>query len=397
MSFARDIELNNKNTQKNHLPTNQVSEVHTHGTNGMKASHALALPPMNIFGGIIRSKPQSGFNQANLISGRGQLDYHLNSAGYCEKLALEIELTCAVAVSVIPHYLIDRIELYSTEGNIISTIYGDCVYGNKINQGLEIFNRIKDIENLDSNYNAKALVAATPYRFVVHLPTFIDGSQLKLSAVKDQLKIKIWFSDLGVVAGNATDISVSLCDILQYTQQLGAPLEAMEQKRKSMGNFYFRFLNPVRIASNTMAMTAGSQYDVRLSSANSLSAYLFFVIRASPLTTNINTFVQIDSYELLDKDNTIVGLKQTNESHKFMSLRFEGDIFNYKNIYTIPFALNTESAMNGSQVGFYAFTSNEILRIYTGAAFANGNYRIDVYSMDYNMLCLKDGALNVSK
>jgi hypothetical protein len=144
------------------------------------------------------------------------------------------------------------------------------------------------------------------------LPTFIDGSQIKLSAIKDQLKLKIWFSDLGVVAGNATDISVSSCDILQYTQQLGAPLEAMEQKRKSMGHFYFRFLNPVRIASNTLAMTASSQYDIRLSSANSLSAYLFFVVRSSPLTTNINTFIKISAFELLDKDNTIVGLKQTN-------------------------------------------------------------------------------------
>ena len=397
MSFARDVELNNKNSQKNHLPNNQVAEIHAHSSNGIKASESLTLPPMNIFGGVIRSKPQSGFNQANLISGKGQLDYHLNSAGYCERIALELEMTCAVAVSVIPHYLIDRLELYSTEGNIISTIYGDCIYGHKINQGLEVFNRIRDIENLNSNYDAKALVAATLYRFVVHLPTFIDGSQIKLSAIKDQLKLKIWFSDLGVVAGNATDISVSSCDILQYTQQLGAPLEAMEQKRKSMGHFYFRFLNPVRIASNTLAMTASSQYDIRLSSANSLSAYLFFVVRSSPLTTNINTFIKISAFELLDKDNTIVGLKQTNESHKLMSLKFEGDIFNYKNLYTLPFALNTEAALNGSQVGFYAFTSNEILRVYTDAAFANGNYRIDVYSMDYNMLCLKDGALNVQK
>jgi hypothetical protein len=120
MSFARDVELNNKNSQKNHLPNNQVAEIHAHSSNGIKASESLTLPPMNIFGGVIRSKPQSGFNQANLISGKGQLDYHLNSAGYCERIALELEMTCAVAVSVIPHYLIDRLELYSTEGNIIS-------------------------------------------------------------------------------------------------------------------------------------------------------------------------------------------------------------------------------------------------------------------------------------
>ena len=68
-----------------------------------------------------------------------------------------------------------------------------------------------------------------------------------------------------------------------------------------------------------------------------------------------------------------------------MSLKFKGDIFNYKNLYPLPFSLNTETALNVSQVGFCTFTSNEILRVYTDAAFAKGNYRIDVYIVDHKM------------
>jgi hypothetical protein len=104
------------------------------------------------------------------------LEFHLNIAGYCERITLEIKLTCTVAVTVILHYLIDRLELYSTKGNIIPTIYGDYIYGHKMNQGLELFNRIKNIEILDSSYKGKGLVPTTPHRFVLHLPTFIDGS-----------------------------------------------------------------------------------------------------------------------------------------------------------------------------------------------------------------------------
>lgn len=398
MSFSRDIENNPKSADKAHLPSNLNTEIHAHGAGGWKNSEQLTLPPMNAFGGLIRSKPQSGFNQASLISSQGQLDYHLSSAGYCEKIALELELSCANAVTVIPHYLIDRIEILATEGNIMSTIYGDNIYLNKIHKNLEFFNRIKGVENLDSNYDGTALVPGTNYRWHLHLPTFIDGTQFKLSAVKERLLVRIWFSNLGVVAGNASDITVGQCDIIQHTQQLSSSLEASEQMRKSNCNLKFRFLNPVRVASQTIAMTASSQFDVRLTSANGLSAYLYFVVRSAPLTASaINTFVQIDAFELLDKDNVIVGLKQTNETQKHVSLKFEGDIFNHKYIYALPFAISVEGSNNGAQTGFYAFTSNEILRVYTNSTFVPGNYRIDCYSFDYNTLNLNKGALSVSK
>ncbi|MBP6425713.1 MAG: hypothetical protein KA278_08330, partial [Flavobacterium sp.] len=188
------------------------------------------------------------------------------------------------------------------------------------------------------------------------------------------------------------------CDVIQITQQLSGALEALEQKRKSHGLFKFRFLNPVRIASQTLAMTASSQYDIRLTSANGLYAYLFFVIRTNPISSaNINSFLAIDSFELLDQDNTIVGIKTTNEMHKYDSLMFSGDILNSKQFYVVPFALSIEAANNGAQVGFYKFNTNEILRLYTPAGFANTSYRVDVYGYEYNVLKLNNGVLNVNK
>jgi hypothetical protein len=397
MSFNRAIENRNLKTDKEHLGT--TSEIHGHNSNGMKSSQNLTLPPMNLFGGRIRTKPQSGFTQNTLISGNGQLDFWLGSAGYVKNIRLEMEYTISTAaVSILPMYLIDRVEFHSTEGNIISTIYGDNVYFEKLHETLEYYNRIRTTQNLDASYNAISQAVGN-YRILFKIPCFIDQCEPKLSVIQNKMLVRVFFSNLGVVAGSAANISVTLCDIIQETVQLSSSLEAMEQQRKVSKDLHFRFLNPVRATSQTINMVGGSQYDIRLTSANNLSAYLVFVIRSAPLTgANINNFVAIDSYELLDQDNTIQGLKITNEQQKIMSLNFDGDILNFKNIYVVPFTISVSSSRNGQQCGYYGFTSNEILRVYTpNAGWVNGNYRIDVFTYDYNILKILKGRLDVSK
>ena len=53
--------------------------------------------------------------------------------------------------------------------------------------------------------------------------------------------------------------------------------------------------------------------------------------------------------------------------------------------------------MNGGQSWFYAFTSNETLRIYTPAGLANGFYRVDVYVFEYNKLIIHNSIFDVAK
>ena len=85
-------------------------------------------------------------------------------------------------------------------------------------------------------------------------------------------------------------------------------------------------------------MTASSSYDIRLTSATGMSAYLVFIVRSAPLAaSSVNTFIPIQSFELRDQSNTIVGINTTNDLSTELSLLFQGDIFNYKSIYVIPF------------------------------------------------------------
>jgi hypothetical protein len=396
MSFARTLESNTRNVDKEHLPLKINSEIHSHDKNGWKASNNIILPP--ICRTSIRSKPQSGFNQATLISNNGQLDFHLNSAGYIEKLYLEMELTVANnQVTVLFPYIIDRVEFLSSEGNIMQTIYGDNIYLEKIHTTLEQHNRFRGIENMSASYEGQAIPVGNK-RVVFHIPCFVDQTHPKLSVIKSKVICRVYFSNLGVTAGLASDISVSLCDIIQYGQQLGNNLEALENQRKAHGMYHFRIANPIRVASQTIAMVASGTYDIRLTSANNMSAFLVFVVRPAPLSTaNITSFQAIDYYELLDSDNTIQGIKISNEYHKVLTNEYDGDIFNYKNIYVVPFSIAPKTTLDGNQTGFYSFTSNEILRLYMPANLVNGSFRVDVYSFDYNRLSINNGTLLLSK
>ncbi len=263
---------------------------------------------------------------------------------------------------------------------------------------LEQHNRERSAENLSAGYDGVAVAANTAKRVLIHIPCFIDGTQLKLSAVRDRMIVRFYFSSNGITVSTASDVSVTLCDVIQKTQQLSGALESMEQKRNCNSKRWFRFLNNVRIGSETRALVASSQYDVRLTSANGVYAYLYFVIRTNPLSgANINNYIAIDSFELYDRDGTIVGIKMTNEHHRIDSLQFDGDILNYKNVYTIAFALSVSAAHNGNQTGFYKFSGDEYLRLYTPAGLASNTYRIDVYGAEYNTLKMEHGRLDVSK
>lgn len=398
-SFSREIE-NNKVKGFYHVP-NQNYELHTHNNKiGFSDSQALSLPPINQFTGWIRSRARSGFNQATLFSDNGILDYNLTSSGFCEKIFLEFELRVVnAAVSFLPHYAIDRIEYESTEGSPLFTVYGDNVYiGEKLHQSLDAHNRFRAVENLDANYDAVSIPVGTK-RIIIPLPSIVDQSPIKLNIINGEFKIKIYFSSRCIVAGVAANLTVSSCDILQKTQRLSQYGETMETNLKMRSNLKFRVLAPIKYTSQSIALAPSGQFDIRLTSGTGLSAYIYFVVRAAPvLGANVNNFVDaVEFFELLDATNEIQGIKTSNELLKWQSEQFTGDILNFKKIYTIPFAIDVDAANSGNQTGFYAMSSNEILRIYTKSTLALGTYEVSVYGLDYQCLEINRGMITIKK
>jgi hypothetical protein len=397
--FSRDIENNVRPLEKQHLPSNLVEEIHKHSRDGFKSSQQIVLPPVNSHAGWIRSKPMSAFSGNTIISSNGQVDFSLGSAGFCEKLYLECELTVSTAaVSILPHHLIDRIEYLSTEGNIIQTQYGELVFLQKLHESREKFLRANASEFLDNFYEPVSKAVGS-YRFLIKIPSITDGNHLKLNAIKDRLLVRIYFSTFGITAGSVANVTINSLDILQKTIALSGPLESLEIHRKSSQKLSFRTLNPVRV-TESMQMNANNIYNVRLTSFNNMSAYMFFILRAAPITTNASQYIACDKFELLDCDNNIVGIQHNNEIvDNVIKQHLPSDITNYpsKQVYFIPFCIDVESAKNGNQVGFYKFTGQEQLRIYTGAVWTNQVVRVDVFSFDYTTLRMCHGRLDISK
>jgi hypothetical protein len=399
MAFYRNAESGNAPGTQGNLKPNTPIHPHDHKGWGNK----MVLPPVNYFSAQYRQPPQTGFNSTALISGQQQVEYCLQNPGFTTKLCIELQIqinpSAAAPVQVLPHYLFDRIEFYDQGGSVLQTTWGDEIYLDKINQTLEQNNRVLNIENITSGYNAQtALAAGTVKTFLIHIPCFIDGISPMLSSIRNGLRFRVFYSANGVQSGAATDLWVTSADCIAYGQQVPGFLENREIANRENKCLYYRVLNSVRAAQQVVAMNPSSQYDIRLTSATGMSAFLVFVVRAAALTpATINTFVQILSFDLRDSSNTIVGINTTQDLSTEISLLFQGDIFNYKNIYVVPFALSPQMAMAGNQVGFYQFSGNELLRIYTPSTLTAGNYEVDVFSFEYNVVSIEKGALMISK
>ena len=371
----------------------QYTELHPHASNGFKGSHQLVLPP--IAQRFIRNQPQSGFDGDSILD-NGSILFDLYSVGFTEKLALELSLTVSNnPVSILGQFLIDRVELMTSNNDILQTIFGMNVYLDKIHQTKEYHDRVRDYENISEDFDALAIPVGTK-RLLLHIPTWIDGSHPKLNSIRDELKLKVYFSRNGVTAGLLSDIRVDNIDMIQKVSVLDGKSESMEIQKKSSIKQSFRVLNPVQFAYNNLTMNPSSQYDIKLSgSSGSLCSYLIFTVRRQ--TDPISEFSQLDSYELVDAKGSIFAIRINNELNKEFSLAFQGEIFNEKNIYAWPFSIDVESARQGSQTGFFSFSGDERLRLYTPSTWTAGDYTIQVFGYEYAEIVIDKGHLSIKR
>jgi hypothetical protein len=120
----------------------------------------------------------------------------------------------------------------------------------------------------------------------------------------------------------------------------------------------------------------------------------------TPLTyANVTAFVPMQSIELRDRSGTIVGINFSDNKLRYLASQvFPGDIFNQVDgLYVIPFTISAENSVNGGVSGYYNFTGDEILRIYTPSTLTAGSYQIVIMSYELCTLELKNGVSNIVK
>lgn len=384
--------------RKQHIGNQSELEPHS-GSMNLKNSNQFVLPKINKFSSQQRIKPSSGV-PTNIISSQGSVDFYLTANhGYINKLILEFELAITTApVSINPFYIIQRVEFMDCKGSVAQTFYSDNLLFEKVHQSLEEHERIKANENLDSSYVAQSLAVGN-HRIQIKLPSYIDNTHVKLSSLKNKQLVRVYFSNIGITAGSVANVAVNLFDIIAHGYDMEGWLEQSETQKKGNSNLLYRTLSPIRGASSTLALAPSQQYDIKLSSATGYSAYMLFVVRPAPIdNTNFNTFQALDKYELYDSGMQLIGLTVSQEQSRELSLNFIGDILTkFPNLYTLPYAVDMELAKSGNATGGYIFTGFETLRIYTPSTLVAGNFTIDVYTYDYNLVQSNMGSIEFNK
>lgn len=404
MSFYNNIETQPKSTYETHLPKGVRGMVADKGT----IKNKKVLPPLNYFTGINRLKPQSSFNSSNLFADQSSLDYWLGYGGYSEhfrlELNLEVKSTALNPLSIVGPYLISRIEINDSNENIMQTYYADNLFLQRIRWGKDKSAFENSAEGVSSTYGAIGPIAAsTKFTLELMIPSAISEAQLKGNIIDGKILIRIYFSNLGVTSGAYTDLICNQADIIQHAEQLAPALESKEIAIKKKCTEHFRVTNPVRIASFAISnAVAGQSYDVLLSSATQMSAYIIFIVRPTPITSaNILNYVQGITFELYDESMQLQSITQYPTSNRYVvSQKFGGEIFSSAiggGIYCLPFATNIEGVHHGNMLGFYSMSSRETLRLYMPSGMPTQSVQVDCYSYDYAELIVRNSRLEFRK
>lgn len=361
-----------------------------------QSQNEVNLPYVNEYLGWRRLKSKTAVSNSPIGS---ESHWDLNVLGNIQSLHCEIVLKEGnVGNSRFNIYnIFDRLEVEGESGENILTVYPDVLFYNKmLFRPREEHSRTKILEGLNDDFSEETITIAqnASRTFYLHLDMF-DYSSPNLRSLNKPLLLKFYFKNPAdfCVSGSSTSITITSMDLI-LNQILQPPIIMNE-------NINYRWLNLIR-HNEVMALQASSEYTVKLNGLSGMSAYIFFMVRPSPVPTNavnFKTLQAIDAFELNDKDNQILAIKQTPLLNRYIvSKVFPGEILNYNyNIYVIPFCINASSAVHGSFTGGQFLSSHENLKIFTPSTLTPGNFEISVWSANYEYFTVSKGRITSSK
>lgn len=278
----------------------------------------------------------------------------------------------------------DRIEIEDTNSQVAKTIYPDILFQKKmLFRDRDYHERVKQLEGLQSDFTPETITLTQNTNRIFYLEFDIfNGSQPILNNLNKPILIKFFFKNPSeFVYSGSTNITIQSMNII--AEQLLVPYHSSVFKH----DMNYRWDNYVRY-TDQRSLQASQEYDIKLSGLNGLSAFVFFMIRPTPITnpTNWDTYQSVENFELRDRDGQIIAINNNDIfNRKIVSKSFAGEILNYtgKNIYLIPFAINPEGVSHGQSTGSFGFTTHEILHIKTPSTLISGNFEIVVWSCNY--------------
>jgi hypothetical protein len=349
---------------------------------------------------------QSQTSTSNVLASGGIVDIicPAGSASVVDQAAIELNLSngTGAACTVSPaQLLLSYLEIAGNSGNqLIQRLDG---FGNMF-LGTSILSPAQyTIEASATNQTLWAAPVAianngtATYTIPLH-ECFFEQNELFLGGLSGDIRFRLYFNASSIENGAMPSL-VSATLRLSCRELPDYAVSLMKADYLS-GLHDFRYLNPV-VNSQTLTMAASQTYSIQLSGLVGMSSGLMFTVRQTPVTAAaIRTPVAIASFAILDASgrNVIGGSPLSAQQNRLMwnNDGFDTLMPTVLNVYEYQHQRAVQIGwLRGAVSGGFGYSGKEQLQITTPAGFSGGQYQIDVFSLNYGVLRVNKGSIEL--
>lgn len=357
---------------------------------------------------VVSQQQPSTSVPANIVVSGGSFDFRIEpSIDIVEKMYLIIQIYNGDSSAVViqpSQLLIDRYEVYADNGNrLLTQVYNTENWNNNAFLSFSSWNVLAPFFGSDSSYSTAGVsIAATSYK-TLYLPlySFFVPLKLALGGLKSTLLLRFYFGNNNVISGNSA--SLILSNTYLQLRGLMLPQAAKLERNKSYMTIP-QSLPYIGYQRQTVSQTfqSSSTYDFVLSGIRGLASYMWFVVRALPLSaSNEASYIKMDSFDVTTQDGaSILGYYRRLYSDMQVSFAENHDsmFINYVNAHFIAFSSDYQrDFIDGSVSGCYPFTSYERLSITTPSTLSAGAYRLDIYIGSREYALIQNGDISTTR
>lgn len=340
---------------------------------------------------------------------RGKIEFRLEkgSIDILTHAILKIALTNSTGANVglaQSQVLVDRIEIYSQNGNkLLTTMYGQELWLNNVFHDKFEFDYMSTALNTTTTYGNAAVIANGTSK-VLEIPILqvFSTAHLSLAALRNELLVRVYFNDssLTLVSG-----SLLTCDNITLLLKGYNEPSIFKQQRAELYNSK-SFIIPVKLYqrnTQTLTLAASTGYTMVLSGISGLVSGLFITLRSATITAanQVTYLQQLDQIDIQESNGTsMIG------SYKRSNLDFLDEYAeSFKNVfgsnsgfYFISFSEDiVGDVKSGNTLGNHIMNGFQKLAFTTLSTLTPGSYVVDVRALCSEHLMIQNGVLSVSR
>lgn len=392
---------------RNHNGFNDVPTVKKIGNRSVEAFTNTSVDQRRVF---VQVSPSTSI-PSNLLSA-GQLDFRLeNNIDRIGTVYLRVDYTNSSGANFVhsgpTDMWIQQIQIYANNGSTLLYQTNDPVGTFLINSVLQSRNEHEitaSLRGTSAAYATGGITTATATSgsyYISIAPNFWRSTHLRTYCIDGNFLVRVKFQDASSIITSGT-WTTTACYL-----ELTGYMESEEQKKlliqRSDKPKIFSYYAP-QTHSETLNLSASTQYQVRLSGINGYCNQIFFVLRAIANATspaNQFSFERPDNFDFLDPQaKSITGFKNQTASDMVIlySHMYDNLFINNTNACVYSFSQSPVSDVSaGSVHGGIEMKGYHILQFTTSSTITPGSFQVLVYAMCNESLVIENALAKTTR